>query len=101
MKYLIVLAGIVALFVGVAIGSQFVQNKTEYVRTEETVEVDALETAILNALTASSTDIETHAQKAYDDARAQMEVEIELSVREAYRKGLEAKEEELMGKASF
>lgn len=81
------------------------ERKTEYVNTvtteEVTVSVDALEERVQNALTASSTEIEAFAQKAYQDAKKKMETEIELEVRTTYRKELEVEEQKLMKQVSF
>lgn len=102
MKYIISVAIVVAI---VTFG-YFATNKEKTIEftsgnSTTTIQVDALNTAIEQAITASSTEIEASAQKAYEDAKAKMELDIELAVRTKYRKELEKKEQELMGKASF
>jgi len=84
------------------------QTKTvEYIKEIETqeviknVEVDVLDARIKDAIASSSQEIETRAQKAYDDAKRQAEVEIELDVTTKYRAELEARELELQKEASF
>ena len=96
--------------VGVAAGVFFfgLQTKTvEYIKQVETkevekkVEVDVLDARIKDAIASSSQEIETRAQKAYNDAKRQAEVEIELDVTAKYREELEARELELQKEASF
>lgn len=67
------------------------ETKTEVVE----VEVDPLEEAIASALAASSTEIEEKARKAYEGAKRQAEVEIELQVRSQYLEEQEVKVKEL------
>lgn len=65
----------------------------------ETVIEDALEKQIQEAITASSTDTENKAKKAYDDAKHQAEVEIKLAVTTKYRTQIEAKEKALQAES--
>lgn len=95
-------------FVVIAFGVGFIfmlmqerVSEVVYQTVPEEVIVDALNESIKSALVASSTEIEASAQKAYDNAKKQMELEIELAVRSKYREELEAKEVELQGQASF
>jgi len=62
----------------------------EVVEKEVTVEVEALDKKIAEALTASSTDIEIKARKAYEDAKEQAELEITTRVRDQYLAEIES-----------
>lgn len=62
----------------------------EVVEKEVTVEVEALDKKIADALTASSTDIEIKARKAYEDAKEQAELEITTRVRDQYLAEIES-----------
>lgn len=84
---------------GLTLGYKYMEAKSvitvvNQVETKE-VTVDALDKRIADALTASSTDIEVKAKKAYDDAKHQAEVDITLSVTAKYRGELQKKEEVL------
>jgi len=71
------------------------QNIIQTQEVEKRVEVDALQKQVNDALTASSTAIEERAKNAYNAAKRQAEVEIELEVTAKYRAQLEAREKEL------
>lgn len=75
---------LVALGVGIFLSGKYIdKSPTIYETKTETqeVEVDALEKKIQEAIVASSTETEVFAQRAYEDAKHQAEVEIELEVR--------------------
>lgn len=76
-------------------GSVTVQNNEKTVEVAKEVKVDLLESQIKDAISASSTAIEARAQKAYDDAKHQAELEIELEVRTQYVAEQDAKVKEL------
>lgn len=80
-----------------------VKKPTEYIREEVTKEirVDELENRINDAKNASSTEIEVRAKNAYEVAKRQAELEVELNVRTKYRLELEAKEKALMEEEVF
>lgn len=99
MKIFAALIAVVILGVG---GIALTPRTTEWVAAEiveiekeVTVEVETLDKRISDAITASSTDIETASQKAYEDMKTQMRKEIELQVRTAYENELKAKRIEL------
>lgn len=89
---LIAASGFVA-FVGRKSTYQSGQTQTK-VETKE-VQVDALDRAVKDAIAASSTEIENKAKAAYDAAKHQAELEIELSVRTADQKKKDEKIKEL------
>lgn len=71
------------------ITTYFVKGETTYtapevVEKEVTVEVETLDKRIADALHASSTEIEADAQKAYQYAKEQAELEIKTKVRDQY-----------------
>ena len=103
MKY--ALAIVVVLSLG---GAFFFTKEVEYtapimevIEKEVTVEVETLEKRIEDALTASSTEIETEAQKAFEEKKLQMQKEIELEVTRAYRAEIEAREATLEAEVSL
>ena len=78
------------------------QSKTvEYIKEVEkqevvkNVEVDVLDARIKDAIASSSQEIETRAKNAYNEARRQAEVEVELEVRTQYLKEQDVKVKEL------
>ena len=95
MKLLITVVIVLIVAVG---GAILIKNPTiEYVNQspeviEKTIEVPQLENRIMDAIKASSTDIEAAAQEAYNEKKTQMEKEIELAVTRAYREEIEARE---------
>jgi len=104
MKYIITLMVVVILGVGIYIFPQTEEYRatiTEVVTQEVVTEVDALEKRVTEAQSASSTEIEQAAQKAYDDEKKRMLTEIELMVTREYRKEVEAKEAELESSVSL
>lgn len=92
---------IIAAIVYFASRESTVEYIKETVTETKEIEVDALEAAVREAIAASSTDIEAKAKSAYDDAKRQAEVEIELQVTAEYREKIEAREKELQKEASF
>lgn len=81
-------------------------STTEYVQPtvvekEVTIEVETLHKRITDAITASSTDIESKAKQAYEETKAQLQKEVELEVTRTYRKEIEAKEESLEQEVSL
>ena len=72
-------------------------SRVEYVNTETVVEkeVPTLEKRIETAITASSTEIEAEAQKAYEAAKKNAENEIALRITTEYKKEIEQKETDL------
>jgi hypothetical protein len=62
---------------------------------EKEVQIDALDKAIKDAQTASSSDIESVAQKAYDEAKTQALKKIELDVIKTFGDKLDARQTEL------
>lgn len=103
-KRIVAVGGIVGLLgVGAYTAMPLLTEKVEY-HTEtvtEEVTVDALDVAIAEAKVASSTDIEARAQAAYEAAKRQAEVEVELRVTAEYRKRIEEREAALEKEASF
>ena len=98
MKTLIV-AGVAIVVIGVVVyqgdfGRIEVINPEPEVITE-TVEVDALEQAILDAQKAKRTEIEEIAKKAYDEAYNQEMKKTELEVIKSFNEKLEARQIEL------
>lgn len=65
------------------------------VEKEVVKEVATLEKRIADAQTASSSAIETEAQKAYEARKQEMLTEIELEVTREYKKEIEAREVQL------
>lgn len=101
---LLVMIGIGLALGGVALinkGStvEYIQGETQVV--EKTVEVETLQKRIDDAITASSTDIETQAQNAYNETKAQAKKEVELEVTRKYRAEIEAREAELEEQVSL
>ncbi len=100
---------IIAVIVGlVSVGiwqSGAFAKPTEYIRQTETkevkVEVDLFKKQVADSKAASSTEIEARAKAAYENAKYQAELEVELQVTSAYRAELEEKEKKLMEEASF
>ena len=78
---------------------EYIQGETQVV--EKTVEVETLQKRIGDAITASSTDIETQAQNAYNETKAQAQKEVELEVTRKYRAEIEAREAELEEQVSL
>lgn len=72
---------------------EYIQGETQVV--EKTVEVETLQKRVDEAITASSTEIEIEAQKAYTEAKEQIQKEIELNVTTQYRKEIEEREAQL------
>lgn len=68
---------------------------------ENTVEVDALQKRIDDAINASSTAIEAAAQQAYEDAKVKAQTEIELEVTQTYNKEIDAREAALEERVSL
>lgn len=102
MKYII----IAVIVLGVILGGIKFTQPTEYtapevVEKEVTIEVETLRKRIDAALTASSTEIENEAQKAFEEKRKQLETEVELDVTRKYRAEIEAREAELEEQVSF
>lgn len=99
-KYIIVAVIVCGVILGgIALKSNEVEEfvapaVVEKLVTQE-VEVETLQKRIDDAITASSTDIESASQKAYEDMKTQMRKEIELQVRTAYENELKAKRIEL------
>lgn len=92
---------VITLVIGLCValgGAILIKNPTiEYVNQspeviEKTIEVPQLENRILDAIKASSTDIEAAAQEAYNEKKTQLEKEIELKITRAYREEIEARE---------
>lgn len=103
MKKIIIVAVVVSIIAALGFLA-FVKPKSIVYETKtetQQVEVDALQKQIEDAITASSTETEAKARKAYDDAKKQAELEIELAVTAQYRKDIEEKEKELMGRMVF
>ncbi len=106
MKKTIIIVVLATLLIG-GVGATilFPKKTNEYVaqiRTETIeVQVDATAKAIQEAITASSTEIEATAKKAYDDAKRREEIKIELRIRdEIDAKNAEIKKQ-LQKEASF
>lgn len=99
----------IVIVVGLALGGvalikkdspiEYIQGETQVV--EKTVEVETLQKRIGDAITASSTDIETQAQNAYNETKAQAQKEVELEVTRKYRAEIEAREAELEEQVSL
>ncbi len=102
MKYLLIalVVGVLGIIAFNSFGTVSYES-TEPVEKVTTLEVDMLKKQIEEAITASSTVIETEAKKAYDEKKSQMELEVELSVTRKFREELEARESELEEKVSF
>lgn len=86
------------LVLGVILGGIALKgSRVEYVNTETVVEkeVPTLEKRIETAITASSTEIEAEAQKAYEAAKKNAENEIALRITTEYKKEIEQKETDL------
>lgn len=81
---------------------QVVQNiQKEIVEKVVEKEVPTLDKRIADAISASSTDIETEARQAYEEAKKKAETEIALRVTTEYRKEVEKMEAELEEQVSF
>ena len=99
----------IVIVVGLALGGvalikkdspiEYIQGETQVV--EKTVEVETPQKRIGDAITASSTDIETQAQNAYNETKAQAQKEVELEVTRKYRAEIEAREAELEEQVSL
>ena len=99
----------IVIVVGLALGGvalikkdspiEYIQGETQVV--EKTVEIETLQKRIDDAITASSTDIETQAQNAYNETKAQAQKEVELEVTRKYRAEIEAREAELEEQVSL
>ena len=78
---------------------QYIQGEKEVVEKEVTI--SELEKRISDAISASSTAIETEASKAYEEKKTQMQKEVELQVTRAYKAEIEARETKLEEEVSF
>lgn len=79
-----------------------VQNiQKEIVEKVVEKEVPTLDKRIADAISASSTEIEATAQKAYEEARTKAEKEIALRITTEYRKEIEEMEASLEEQVSF
>lgn len=76
---------------------EYIQGETHVV--EKTVET--LQKRVDEAITASSTEIEIEAQKAYTEAKEQAQKEVELIVTSQYRKEIEEREAQLEEQVSL
>lgn len=79
----------------------YVAPETKTIEKIVEVETETLQKRIDNALTASSTDIETAAQAAYEEKKEKMRKEVELSVTTQYRKEIEEREARLEEQVSL
>ena len=100
---MIVIAGGVILVGGML---TFKPNTVEYIKgetqvVEKTVEIETLQKRIDDAITASSTEIEIEAKKAYDETVAKEKKEVELEVTRKYRAEIEAREATLEEEVSL
>lgn len=94
---------IAVIVVGVLGGITYLGTRpsvTEYVAPQEVVvekevQVDALDKAIKDAQTASKSDIEGIAKKAYDEAYSQEMKKVELEVIKSFGEKLDARQTEL------
>ena len=80
---------IVVIAVGVLGGAYLIKDTEDYTAPTEVIkevekEVETLDIRIQKALTASSTEIEAQAKRAYDEAKEQAELNIKTAVRDAY-----------------
>ncbi len=103
MKLITILGGIVIVTAGVI---YFVPSTQEFVTErvvveEKTVEVDTLQKRIDDAQAAALASTTAKAQAAYDAVLKEEAARIELEVRQAYRKELEAHEIELEKQTGF
>lgn len=78
---------------------EYIQGETQVV--EKTVEVETLRKRIDEAIIASSTEIESEAQKAYNETKEQEQKKIELQVTSQYRAEIEKREAELEEQVSL
>ncbi len=78
---------------------EYIQGETQVV--EKTVEVETLRKRIDEAIIASSTEIESEAQKAYNETKEQEQKKIELQVTSQYRAEIETREAELEEQVSL
>jgi hypothetical protein len=78
---------------------QYTKGDTQIV--EKTVEVETLQKRIDDAIHASSTAIESEAQKAFETKKMQLQTEIELEVTRAYRAEIEERESKLEEQVSL
>lgn len=89
---LVVVLGVVgySLYTGDSITAE---NVTEKIVKEEVIlEVSELSKRIEEAQTASSTEIEEAAKRAYDTEKSRLMTEVELNVTRAYREEIEDRE---------
>lgn len=100
-KIILVIIGLGVILGGIAYKMVKVETitvdkiRTEVVEKVVEKEVPTLDKRIADAISASSTDIETKAQQAYEDAKKNAENEIALRITTEYRKEIEAMEVEL------
>ena len=101
MYKIVTIVGVIAAFGGAIWYADHSQKGQVYIRDTQTKEVkvdvpvDALDTQVKNAIAASSTEIAAKAQAAYDAAKHQAEVEVELSVTADYKTKIEEREQKL------
>jgi glutamate synthase domain-containing protein 3 len=102
MKRLAIVVSIGAVILG---GIIFIKDEKVVYKQGETqiqeIEVETLQKRIEDATTASSTEIEREAQKAFEKRKAQMLTEIELQETRKYRAEIEAREEKLEEQVSL
>lgn len=103
MKRLAIVVIVLIVCIG---GIYFKPTKIEYkapeqVTVEKEVMVDALEQAVKDAQTASTTEIEAKAKKAYDEAYAQEMKKVELRVVAEFGKKLETRQTALEKETSL
>ena len=103
MKYITLVIVLGVILGGIAYYKGSVQTYTapEVVEKNVTVEVETLQKRIDDALTASSTEIETESKKAFDEKQKQLKTEVELNVTRKYRAEIEKREAELEDKVSL
>jgi len=103
----IIAIGVVIGIVGLGVvtwKSYILEGTVQYVQgevVEKEVTVSDLEKRISDAISASSTAIETEASKAYEEKKTQMHKEVELQVTRAYKAEIEARETKLEKEVSF
>lgn len=100
MRYTAIIVVVAVVVLGVMFGGELIGTKTEYIKSEpevikEEVQVDALEKAIVDAQEEKKSEIESAAQKAYDDAYAQEMRKVELEVIKAFNAKLDDRQKNL------